>query len=133
MTKKGLFILLTFLCLAGSAQVKTHHDRDYAQKPYWIKMMDIEGVNFNETLKAYDIYWQHHELPQEQGDRYSGKGELSKINVSKKELKERREEAEMGFQVKKFLHWKIRNEPFVKENGNIMTAAERLQFHQQHQ
>ena len=133
MIKKFLFILFSSFSLAGFSQAKTLTEKDYAQKPYWIQMMDIEGVNFNETLKAYDVYWQHHEMPREQGDRYPGKGEQSKMNVSKKELKERREEAEMGFQVKKFQHWKIKNEPFVKENGNIMTAAERLQFHQQHQ
>ena len=133
MTKKWLFIFLTFFSLVGSGQVKSLKGKDYAQKPYWVQMMDIEGVNFNETLKAYDVYWQHHKIPEEQGDRYLGKGDQTIKKVSKKELKERREDAEMSFQVKKFQHWKIKNEPFVKENGNIMTAAERLQFHKQHQ
>ena len=133
MTKKFLFILFTFFSLTGSGQAKTFTEKDYAQKPYWIQMMDIEGVNFNETLKAYDIYWQHHAMPEEQGDRYTSKSDQSKKKVSKKELKERREDAEMSFQVKKFLHWKIKNEPFVKENGNIMTATERLKFHNQNQ
>ncbi len=96
-------------------------------------MMDVEGVNFTETLKAYDIYWQHHNLPEEEGDRYTGKAGAQKKKISKKELKERREGAAMRFEVKRFQHWKIKNEPFVKENGNIMTADERLKFQQQHQ
>ena len=133
MKKKWLLITSLFFSLAGFGQAKKLTEKDYAQKPYWIQMMDIEGVNFIETLKAYDIYWQHHELPKEEGDIYTGKGEQGRSRVSKKELRERREASEMAFQVKKFLHWKIKNEPFVKENGNIMTVAERLQFHNQHQ
>lgn len=131
MKKKWFLITSLFFSLTGFGQSKTLTDKDYAQKPYWIRMMDIEGVNFNETIKAYDSYWQHHNMPEEEGDRYIGKGDQTKQKVTKKELKARKEEAEMRFQVKKFLHWKIKNEPFVKVNGNIMTAAERLQFHNQ--
>ena len=133
MTPKWIFLLPLLLSVSAFSQTKKLTENDYAQKPYWIQMMDIEGVNFNETLKAYDIYWQHHNLPEEEGDSYIGKGAEAKKKISKKELKERREGAAMRFEVKKFQHWKIKNEPFVKENGNIMTAAERLKFHQQHQ
>lgn len=133
MAKKYLLLISLFVSLAAMAQKKQPTEIDYAQTPYWIKMMDIEGVNFNEAVKAYDIYWQHHSLPEEEGDRVTGKGAEGKKIISKKELKEGREAAAMRFQIKKFLHWKIKNEPFVKENGNIMTAAERLRFHEQHQ
>ena len=132
MNKKWILLFVLFFSLAGFSQEKTLTEKDYARKPYWIDMMDIEGVNFNETLKAYDIYWEHHNLPEEVGDRYIGKGEKTRKKISKKELKERREEAAMQFQVKKFKHWKIKNEPFVKENGNIMTAAEKIKFHNEH-
>ena len=133
MIKKLFFIFSLFFSIAAFGQAKPLTEKDYAQKPYWIQMMDKESVNFNETVNAYDIYWQHNDMPAEEGDRYIGKGDQSKIKISKKEAKERREGAEMRFQIKKFQHWKIKNEPFVKENGNIMTAAERLQFHNQHQ
>ena len=133
MTKKCIFIIFLFFSLTGFAQSKALTEKDYAQKPLWIQMMEVEGVNFNETIKAFDIYWQHHTMPNEEGDRYIGKGDQKKKKMSKKELRERREEAEMSFQVKKFEHWKIKNEPFVKENGNIMTAEERLKFHNQYQ
>lgn len=133
MTKRYVLLLSLFFSLASLGQTKKLTDKDYAQKPYWIKMIEVEGVNFNETVKAYDIYWQHHEMPEEEGDRYIGKGDQQKKKLSKKELRERREAMDMRFQLKKFEHWKIKNEPFVKENGNIMTAAERLIFHNQHQ
>jgi hypothetical protein len=132
MNKKWILLIVLFFSLAGFSQKKTLTEKDYARKPYWIDMMDIEAVNFNETLKAYDIYWEHHNLPEEEGDRYIGKGQKNSKKISKKELKERREEAAMQFQVKKFNHWKIKHEPFVKENGNIMTAAERIKFHNEH-
>ena len=133
MKLKLLTALLLFISLAGRSQAVKFTDKDYAQKPLWIQMMDIEGVNFNETLKAYDIYWQHHDLPEEEGDRYIKNKDAPKKKLSKKELREIREGAAMRFQVKKFEHWKIKNEPFVKENGNIMTAEERLKYHNQHQ
>ena len=133
MTKNWIVVISFFLSISGFGQTAKLTDNDYALKPYWIGMIEMEGVNFNETLKAYDIYWQHHDLPVEEGDRYNGKGEQTKTKHLKKELKEKQESARMAFHVKKFLHWKIKNEPFVKENGNIMTAAERLRFHQQHQ
>lgn len=133
MAKKYFLLIFLFISLGGMAQKKQLSETDYAQTAHWIRMMDIEGVNFNEAIKAYDIYWQHHSLPDEEGDRVTGKGGQEKKIISKKELKELREGAAMRFQVKKFLHWKIKNEPFVKENGNIMTAAERLTFHEQHQ
>lgn len=133
MLKKWALICSLFFCLSAFGQAKTPTKKDFAQKPYWISMMDIEGVNFQETLKAYDIYWKHHPMPEEEGDRIVPRNGQPEKNISKKELKAIWEGAEMRFQIKKFLHWKIKNEPFVKENGNIMTAAERLQFHNKHQ
>jgi hypothetical protein len=133
MTFKLMLAFSLIFSIAGFGQSKALTDKDYAQKPHWIQMIEVEGVNFNETVKAYEIYWQHHDMPDEQGDRYIGKGDQNKKKLSKKEIKEGKEAAEMLFQVKKFKHWKIKNEPFVKENGNIMTAEERLQFHNQHQ
>ena len=133
MAKKYFLLIFLFISLGGMAQKKQLSETDYAQTAHWIRMMDIEGVNFNEAIKAYDIYWQHHDMPEEEGDRYIGKGDQQKKKLSKKEIKERKEAMDMRFQLKKFEHWKIKNEPFVKEDGTIMTAAERLAFHHQHQ
>ncbi len=133
MNKKWIIIFSLLFTITGYSQKKTISEKDYAKNPYWIDMMNTEGVNFNETIKAYDIYWQNHSLPEEEGDRYIGKGEKENKKISKKELKDRRSGAAMRFEIKKFEHWKIKNEPFVKENGNIMTAAERIKFHNEHQ
>ncbi|MEO8770198.1 MAG: hypothetical protein ABI402_08940 [Ferruginibacter sp.] len=131
MIKKILLGISLLFSLTTFGQTKTVTEKEYAKKPYWIKMMDIEGVNYNEIVKAYTVYWKHHELPEEEGDRYIGKGNQAKEKLSKKELKELRESNAMRFQVKKFEHWKIKNEPFIKENGNIMTPEERIKFHNQ--
>ena len=47
-------------------------------------------------------------------------------------MKEIANATDMRFKIKKFEHWKIINEPFVKENGHIMTTEEKLKFHNQH-
>ncbi|MCX6314426.1 MAG: hypothetical protein NTX08_06815 [Sphingobacteriales bacterium] len=133
MHKIWITFILLFICLSGFSQTPQYTEKEYARSPHWIQMMDIEGVNFNETLKAYAVYWQHHTMPEEEGDRYTGKTDQSVKKISKKELKERWAGADMRFQIKKFMHWKIMNETFVKENGCIMTAEERIKFHQQHQ
>ena len=129
MIKKLLLITLLFTALAGYGQTKSPANKDFAKQPLWIQMIDVEGVSFTETVKAFEIYWQNHIMPEDEGDRYIGKGDQKKKKLTKKELKEGREEAAMRFQIKRYEHWKIKNEPFVKEDGHIMTAAERLKFH----
>ena len=131
MIKKFLLGIALLMSVTAFSQAKPATEKEYAKKPYWIKMLDIEGVNYYEVIKAYTIYWKHHELPEEEADRYIGKGNQGKEKLSKKELKELRESNKMRFQVKKFMHWKIKNEPFVKENGNIMTPEERVRFYHQ--
>ena len=133
MIKKLLLITLLFTAITGYGQTKNPTDKDFAKQPLWIQMIDIEGVSFTETVKAFEIYWQNHIMPDDEGDRYIGKGDQKKKKLTKKELKEGREAAAMRFQIKRYEHWKIKNEPFVKEDGHIMTAAERLKFHNRQQ
>ena len=128
--KKWLLILFTFLSISGFGQAKMPTEKDYIRKPYWIQFMDQETVNFNEAVKAFDVYWANHKMPEEEGDRIIAKNEPAKP-LSKKEIKEIREGDEMRFQVKRFKHWIIINESFVKPDGFTMTAEERLRFHNQ--
>ena len=132
MIKKYLFISLVLISASVNAQQQKLSEKDYAKNPYWITLSQIEGVNFIETVKAFEIYWQNHQMPEEDGDRYIGKGDEKKKKVSIKEMKEITKATDMRFKIKKFEHWKIINEPFVKENGHIMTTEEKLKFHNQH-
>lgn len=128
MVKAIFFSISLFLTLASLGQARKLTDKDFAKKPYWIQMMDQESANFNEAVRAYDIYWQNNSMPEEEGDRYIEKNTPAKP-LSKKEYKAIREGDEMRFQIKRFKHWVLINEPFVKENGFIMTAEERLRVH----
>jgi len=130
MIKKCLLAAFLFLSLASSGQNKKLTDADYGRKPYWIQMMDQETVNFNEALRAFEIYWQNHDMPEEEGDRYIERRPVVK-RLTKKEYKAIREGDEMRFQIKRFRHWIIINEPFVKENGFTMTAEERIRLYNQ--
>lgn len=133
MIKKWVVLVFVLFSTSTFAQQKKLTEKDYALKPHWIQIMEKEGINYNETIKAFEIYWQNNKIPEEEGDRYIGKGdEKKKKKVSKKEMKEIARGAEMRFQIKKFEHWKIINEPFVKENGNIMTVDEKLKFHKKY-
>lgn len=131
MARKFLLFITLLFSLAASAQNKQLTDKDYARKPYWIQLMDQESVNFNDAVKAFDIYWQNHKMPEEEGDRVIRKDQPVKP-LSKKEIREIREGDEMRFQIKRFRHWVIINEAFVKPDGFTMTAEEKLRFHNQH-
>jgi len=128
---KGILLSVSlFWAVVTFGQARKLTEKDFAQKPYWIQMMDQESVNFNEALRAFEVYWQNHKFPEEEGDRYIQRNPVVKP-LSKKEYKAIREGDEMRFQIKRFKHWIIINENFVKENGFTMTAEERLRLYNQ--
>ena len=41
---------------------------NYSKKPYWIEMMKDPKVNYFETIKAYDAFWENRKQPKEEDD-----------------------------------------------------------------
>lgn len=133
-----ILLIVAFGSLTSSAQA-TKKNLNYSKHPYWIEMMNDPDANYFETLKAYDVFWENRKQPKEE-DEIIGQ---SKTAEAKKNFlqrwfksKEEREEEEIkkyALDVKKFKHWKLKTEPFVQEDGRILSAEERLKLWQEQQ
>jgi putative cell wall-binding protein len=134
------YIMLVFMLshLSITAQV-AKKNLNYAKQPYWIEMMRDPNTNYFETIKAYTVFWEKRKKPKEEDDII---GQSKTIEAKKNFLqrwfksKEEREEEEIkkyALDVKKFRHWKIITEPYVQEDGKILSADERLKIWQDQQ
>ena len=123
---KKLFLLCIFsIAISTSFSQTIYSTSDYTKKPIWINMMDDPHVNYWEAIKAYEAYWTSHTKPVGESDMDVKNVSKNKKRFSQREIREARAEAAMRMQVKKFEWWKTKMEPFVKEDGTIMTADER--------
>lgn len=107
---------------------QTHSEWYLKSNPIWIQMMSDTTMNYVEAKHAFEVYWEDRELPTEEHEIFAASEEAKKdgrIIASKK--RKTKESNTYAFEYKKFKHWLLRNEPFVKEDGYIMTPSERLQ------
>lgn len=97
-------------------------------QPNWVTMMNQPGVNYYEAVKAFDAYWENKELPVEENELFKASNEEKEEAgfVSKKKSVQTKETQQLAFEYKKFMHWKLKMLPFVKEDGTIMNEEERL-------
>jgi hypothetical protein len=121
------------------AQSKTHYTKqEMKRSPVWIEMIKSESVNYYDAEKAFQLYFSVHALPvskeEEQGQKVetpAKENEPRKKNRGKKGtslMQQQNEEAKMAFEVKKFKHWEMEVKPYVKDDGTIMNATERLKI-----
>ncbi len=71
MMKKWLFCLIIF-SLSGIVSVQAQENEDHIQKdtadyPYWVEMMGNPNVNFYQTVRAFDLYWEKREIEKGSG------------------------------------------------------------------
>lgn len=102
-------------------------------------MMNNPSINYFETVKAYTMFWEKRKMPKDEDDVI---GQSKTVEAKKSFLqrwfksKEEREEAEIkkyALDVKKFKHWQLITEPYVQEDGRILSADERLKIWQEQQ
>jgi hypothetical protein len=124
--KYFIYILL----LIGSSSIAAgQHSIDHklaAKQPIWIAMMDDTNANYLQAVEAFDIYFAHHQKPEGESDMDIKKVTKNKKRFTKREMREAHEEAYLRMQVKKFAWWKIKVEPYVQEDGRILTPTERI-------
>lgn len=127
----SLSLLYPDSCSSQSAS----SEKNFRRNPLWIGMMDDSTSNYHETLRAFDLYWENHEMPVEEDQILGQKGATE---VERKEKsgwlarlfrgKRSEAEGEMAFQVKRFRHWQIMISPFVRDDGSIPFPSERAQI-----
>jgi hypothetical protein len=120
-------ILFAFVFVANFSTAQSNYNAaDFAQKPVWISMMDDENVNYFEALQAFDTYWKYHEKPEGESDMDVKKVTENKKRFSKKEIKASYAAAAMRMKIKKFNNWKEKMEPYVQDDGTILSPAKIL-------
>ena len=117
------------------------------KNPVWIEMIKEEHVNYFEAVKAFEIYFSAHPFPVMEEEEMA-KNENLKERILKSEAKfkkkkhrtseeptasqkEKHEETKLAFEVKKFNHWEMQTRPYVKDDGTIMSAEERVKIWKQ--
>lgn len=109
----------------------------YQVKPLWKDMLEDTTVNYFEVQKAFSLFWEGKELPAEENEIIGeNKGKLKNNFINRvfnsKELKEQQERAALSFDCKKYRRWLIINEPYVQDDGSIMTPHQRLELWRKH-
>lgn len=126
-------VYLTFFCLCltqfGMAQQKQYSGKDYAREPVWITMIRDTSVNFFEAEKAFNTYFEKHELPGGENEVIGEQPKITKL-PSKREQRKMQQENRMRMEVKKYKHWHDMMLPYVQPDGHILTPSERLKIYQ---
>lgn len=126
-----LSALVLFLNLASAQQFNPDKKKNYSKNPYWIKLMDDPSANYFEVIYSYEKYWENRELPVEEDLIIGQRKDEDKKNfverlLNFREEKRERKNEELAFYCKKFRYWKIKTEPYVLDDGHIMSADERV-------
>lgn len=137
------FIIIILMLQFGNAisQVKETTSRnshvatdkkDYAKYPYWISMMHDPNVNYFEAKIAYDEFWRNREKPVLEEEELMEYGVIAvreeQSKLRKREIREQQELRKYAYDVKYFEHWQRTVEPYVQEDGRILSAEEKLQI-----
>jgi hypothetical protein len=108
----------------------------YRIEPVWKDMINDTIANFFEVQKAFELFWNGKELPEDEDDVIGEKGRLKNTFINRvfnsRELKEQQLRQSLSFDYKRYRRWLIKTEPYIKEDGNIMTPTERIQLWQKH-
>ena len=102
----------------------------YRKSPKWIEMMNDSSVNFYEAKLAFETFWKEKPSPEELSEgELEGENEehersfISRIFKSDRKYKE--EITQYAFAHRKFRFWLLKNAPYVKQDGTIMSQVEK--------
>lgn len=127
--------LLLLLAISASTKAQSNHytKAELEKSPLWISMMEDTLTNFFEAQHAFQTYWSIRPQPIEEDEilghtelkEAERKSWLQKIFFAKKEQREK--EAELySFEYKKFKYWERATQPYVQDDGSILTPAQRI-------
>jgi hypothetical protein len=108
----------------------------YRITPVWKDMIDDTSANFFVVQKAFELFWKDKELPEDEEEVIGEKGRLKNTFINRmfngRELREQQLRESLSFDYKRYRRWLIKMEPYVKDDGSIMTPTERLQLWKNH-
>jgi hypothetical protein len=102
--------------------------------PDWVRAIDDPNANYFKAIKAYHDFWKTHEKPADEEALMAKSLEQTKAQaktLSKREVKQQREQDYYRYQCKRFENWVRENKPYVQDDGRILSADERLKLWEQ--
>lgn len=126
---KKIFITGVAIMATFSVFAQKYTEKQMKSSPVWIQMMDNKQTNYFEAKRAFELYWEGRELPIQENDLFilnNEDKENSSLLQSTRNEKDEDVQA-YSFEYKKFKHWLLKNEQFVKADGTIMSATERVE------
>lgn len=128
----SLFIPKLFLAQTNNLLTDKAKLDLYRSKPVWKEMIADTNANYFEVQKAFELFWEGKELPTEEDEIIGEKRKLKNNFINRTfnagELKAQLLKEELSFDYKKYRWWLIKTEPYVKDDGSIMTPSERLEL-----
>lgn len=127
---KNILVLACLLVFSHThSGAQENKEALYRKSPVWIDMMNAPHVQYAEALRAFELYWANREKPAgEHAMLGADNTEKRKADFVRKKKKKGGEAEQYAVEYKAFMHWKEKMAPYVKPNGEVMTAEERLQY-----
>jgi hypothetical protein len=106
-------------------------DRHYRVNADWLKMMDDPNANYFQTIRAYELYWEKNEKPLKR-DAVLSEEHLEDRTETRfiKRMFRREKETDQAILdgYKRFDFWKMEVEPYVQDDGSILTKDQQLEI-----
>ena len=108
---------------------QSQSDAYYKSHPVWIQMMEIEHVQYDEALKAFNLYWSDKEKPSGEHELFSATDpeKATKASSIKKKMNAHSPAVIYAMEYKKFMHWQQKVLSYLNEDGTVMNANERIE------
>lgn len=128
--------LMLASCLSTTLPAQqTFSDKSCRKNPHWISLMEDTLANYNDVERAFNLYWEEHEMPHEEdavlGMKDAGEEERRNPDRWLKRLFGSRrgpDETEIAYALKRYRHWQLTVEPWVQDDGTILTPFQRRQI-----
>lgn len=111
------FVLILFVIVQPA--LAQHTDKEYKKYPLWVQMIDNPNTNYFESIKAYQLYWAHHEHAERKENKMStekdkSQGHIPKLSEQKNYAPKRLANMQaMAYQCKRFEQWMRDVYPYV--------------------
>jgi hypothetical protein len=128
MNPKNLVLLFGLLFCSEIAYAQKSNTKIYAKRPVWIGMMN-DSTNYFEALKAFETYWKFHPKPKEEDEIIGEHRKKEKLGRKEERAEEKQEESnKLTFQYKRFKWWQMKVEPWVQEDGSILSKEKQQEI-----
>ncbi len=121
-------LLLCLIALSTNAFAQKTSSKNYAKHPVWITMMN-DSVNYFEALKAFNTYWKSRPKPSEEDEIIGEHRKKEKMGWKAERAEERQEASnKLAFQYKRFKWWQMKVEPWVQDDGSILSKEKQQEI-----